>query len=97
MTGDIISRQSVYDALNTINGTAELDKAFEVIEQLPSAEKIGHWKPTEYRSYADGSPVYDLWVCSNCGYEHSGEEDTLTNYCCECGCRMVEEGEQTDG
>lgn len=33
---DTISREAVIEALNCINGTAELDKAFEVIENLPS-------------------------------------------------------------
>lgn len=35
--GDLISRQAAFEALNCINGTAELDKAFEAIESLPSA------------------------------------------------------------
>lgn len=32
---DAISRQAAIDGLNSINGTSELDKAFEVIENLP--------------------------------------------------------------
>lgn len=31
---DAISREDAIEALNTINGTAELDKAFEVIENF---------------------------------------------------------------
>lgn len=37
-TIDLISRQAAFEALNCINGTAELDKAFEAIESLPSAQ-----------------------------------------------------------
>ena len=35
---DAISRQAAIDALNSINGTAELDEAFFMIENLPSAQ-----------------------------------------------------------
>jgi len=52
--------------------------------------KAGHWEPMWYDGYADGCPVWEAWDCSECGYEHNGLEDTLTNYCPNCGCRMVE-------
>jgi DNA-directed RNA polymerase subunit RPC12/RpoP len=48
----------------------------------------GRWIPTEYDSYADGVPVWDKWECSECGHEHSGEEDTLTAFCPDCGAKM---------
>ena len=35
---DTISRQAAIDGLNKINGTSELDKAFEVIENLPPVQ-----------------------------------------------------------
>jgi hypothetical protein len=35
---DLIDRQAAIDALNSINGTAELDEAFFMIENLPSAQ-----------------------------------------------------------
>ena len=44
---DAISREDALEALNTINGTAELDKAFEVIEKLPSV------RPQEPRESED--------------------------------------------
>lgn len=50
----------------------------------------GKWIPTEYDSYADGSPLWDKWECSECGHEHSGEEDTLTAFCPDCGADMRE-------
>lgn len=54
------------------------------------AEPIRHarWIPTEYDAYADGAPVWDKWECSECGHEHSGEENTLTAFCPDCGARM---------
>lgn len=50
--------------------------------------RYGRWIPTEYDSYADGAPVWDKWECSECGHEHSGEEDTLTAFCPNCGAQM---------
>jgi rubrerythrin len=52
------------------------------------AVKHGRWIPLEYDGYADGNPVYDLWECSECQEEHSGDEDTLTPYCPNCGAKM---------
>ena len=46
------------------------------------------WIPTEYDSYADGAPVWVKFECSECGHEHSGEEDTLTAFCPDCGAIM---------
>ena len=56
------------------------------------AVKHGRWAPLEYDGFADGSPVWDLWECSECQYEHSGDEDTLTPYCPNCGARMDGDG-----
>lgn len=51
-------------------------------------EEKGRWIGTEYDGYADGCPVYDTFECSECGWEHSGESDTLTNFCPNCGADM---------
>ncbi len=48
----------------------------------------GRWIPLEYDGYADGNPVWNLWECSECQEEHSGDEDTLTPYCPNCGAKM---------
>ena len=65
---------------------------FRTIKQLPAIEaepvRHGRWIPIEYDSYADGAPVWDKWECSECSHEHSGEEDTLTAFCPDCGARM---------
>jgi hypothetical protein len=52
------------------------------------SQKRGQWIPIEYDGYADGFPVWDLWECSECREEHSGDEDTLTPYCPNCGAKM---------
>lgn len=54
-------------------------------EQEP---KTGRWIPVGYDGYADGNPVYDWWECSECGWEHTGDEETLTPYCPNCGAKM---------
>lgn len=59
---------------------------FPTIEAEPV--RHGTWIGIEYDGYADGCPVYDLWECSECKHEHKGEEDTLTDYCPDCGAKM---------
>ena len=49
----------------------------------------GRWIGLEYDGYADGSPVYDLWECSECGEEVKGEDVPDTHpWCYACGARM---------
>lgn len=67
----------------------------EFIDNQPTIEakpvRHGRWIPIEYDSYADGNPVWDKFECSECGHEHSGEEDTLTAFCPDCGSEMMDE------
>ena len=59
---------------------------FPTIDAVPVVH--GRWIPLEADGYADGYPVYDLWECSECREEHSGDEDTLTPYCPACGAKL---------
>ena len=63
-----------------------------IIDSQPTIDAVevvhGRWIPLEYDGYADGNPVWDLWECSECREEHSGDEDTLTPYCPNCGAKM---------
>ena len=78
----------------------DMREMLDEIEALPTIEVEpvchGRWVPTEYDSYADGSPVWDKWECSECGNEHSGEEDTLTSFCPDCGADMRDGGVDND-
>lgn len=93
--GDVISRDAVIEGLNTINGTAELDKAFEVIERIPPVNpqkpKTGHWIDFE-RPISKGE-----WIsgakCDACGYEIGWMFACEWNYCPNCGARMAESEE----
>ena len=41
--------------------------------------------------YADGELVYDMWECSECGYDADGaDEKPDWNYCPNCGADMRE-------
>ena len=77
-SGDLISRQAVIDACEqSINILEAVDR----IMDLPSVEqKTGHWI-----DHQDGRWIYAK--CSECETVH----DTQTNYCPNCGCRMVEQ------
>lgn len=71
--------------------------AAKLCAALPAADvepvRHGRWIPTGYDGYADGAPVWDEWECSECAHEHSGDEDTLTAFCPDCGAKMDEEVE----
>lgn len=71
------------------------DDIIKCIKGMPSVTlqtRIGRWIPVGYDGYADGNPVYDWWECSECGWEHTGDEESLTAFCPNCGARMeVEE------
>lgn len=49
----------------------------------------GYWRGLEYDGFADGFPVYDLWECSECGEEVSGDDVPNTHlWCYNCGAKM---------
>ena len=69
-----------------------------ILESAPSADvalvRHGQWIGLEYDGYADGSPVYDLWECSECGEEVRGDDVPDTHpWCHACGARMDKEDE----
>lgn len=50
----------------------------------------GVWQG-EGDGYADGTLVYDVWRCSNCGHcidDGTDDPDALPNYCPNCGAKM---------
>ena len=51
----------------------------------------GYWVGTG-DGYADGELVYDMWACSECGFDADGaDEKPDWKYCPNCGARMDEE------
>ena len=87
---DYIKREALRDALYdadaiTMNGV-------KIINQFPSSDvepvKHGQWIGSG-DGYANGELVYDMWECSECGYDADGaDEEPNWNYCPNCGARM---------
>lgn len=81
--GDLISREEVKEILRTewvklfpVELDPYLSLAMEKIENIPSAEKRGKWKPID---------VYEVVVaCSECKQKFTYEH----NYCPNCGAKM---------
>jgi hypothetical protein len=46
------------------------------------------WNPWEANGYADGYPVYDSFMCSNCEEIYYDTADGLPDYCPNCGAKM---------
>lgn len=61
-------------------------EGIELVEYAPVAH--GRWVGTA-DGYADGELVYDMWECSECGYDADGaDEKPDWNYCPNCGAKM---------
>lgn len=91
---DLIDREQAMDALDALCdrvcgyskkqravmcGACTLGSAFDVLEELPTAEKTGSWTDTI---------EHDGWFCSNCGSSITSRYGKYS-YCPECGARMV--------
>lgn len=91
---DIIYREQTMDALDELCdrvcqyskeqrdvmcGACPLGDAFDVIDNMPSAEKTGHWENGE------NNIGMKRYVCSICG---KGQPYLRFNYCPNCGARM---------
>ena len=66
---------------------------YDRIDRLPAVSpqpKVGKWFPV--RLYANGNPVCNWWECSECGWEHEGDENTLPACCPNCRAEMEVEG-----
>lgn len=90
---DYIDREQAVKALLGKHWAyAEKEIMRDAILLVPAADvapvKHATWRGLEYDGYADGTPVYFVWECSNCGEEHRGEENTLTRFCPNCGAKM---------
>ncbi len=98
MTDDLISRQAVYEVLDSMlddsldskrNQLVSLDSIADEIAELPSVNpqepKTGHWKRNE---------TIALTYCSECGFGQRIDEYRTYNYCPNCGARMESEDKE---
>ena len=97
---DLISRQAAIDVIDAVFPVdpmkseyaqgiacgAALAKTY--VEQLPSAQKKGHWIG-EHLKYPSGYITF-IYHCSECGYEerHAYEDSKPSNFCPNCGADM---------
>ena len=81
---DLISRK---DALNICRYYYSITNITQKIKELPSVNphKSAKWEHCE--------GVYGVAFCSNCNYELHRND---TNFCPNCGSRMMKEGEEND-
>ena len=78
--------------------TRTVAKCISAVELLPTAEvepvQQGQWEGSA-DGYANGVLVYDMWRCSECGFDADGaEEKPEWKFCPNCGARMDKENEQ---
>lgn len=76
--------------------TSETLRSAEIIRRIvidqPTVDAApvvhGQWVGS-YDGYFDGYPVYDMWECSNCGFD-ADEADEMPDwkYCPNCGADM---------
>ena len=90
---DLISRADVLklmqDNWHTHNGDWAMQESMDDIRALPSVTpqepKTGHWISRPH--------IYGVAFCSECGFELKINN---TNYCPNCGAKMVEPQESED-
>lgn len=84
---DAVSREELYEVLNTMKEPTMLDAIFDAVENLPSV------RPTRVRSKWE--KANDEWrTCSNCGLAYNFADSGIFAYCPCCGAEM--EGEECD-
>lgn len=63
------------------------------VEDLEQEPKTGHWIDDGF--YAEGHS-HKAFHCSKCGHNVLGFKEDLSNYCPNCGARMIEPQESEE-
>lgn len=95
---DFIDREAVLTEISqyTRHYWPTVSYVESIIQKQPAADAVpvrhGRWEGTA-DGYADGELVYDMWACSECGFDADGaEEKPEWKYCPNCGAKMDLEG-----
>ena len=98
-----IDREASVESLNAMKpflrdrGQVQLlRRVMNHIGKIPAADVVpvvhGRWDGTA-NGYWDGELVYDIWNCSECGFDADGaDEKPDWKYCPNCGARMDGDG-----
>lgn len=83
-------KEKPYQHGNSMRGG--IRKALRCVANAPTVEAApvvhGRWDGTA-DGYWNGELVYDIWNCSNCGFDADGaDEKPDWNYCPHCGAKM---------
>ena len=94
---DAVSREAVLDIFaDNVDATRPYSTAWEKIRDLPSVnpqQRVGHWIQTQEK---DDAEPFILWECSCCHKEFRGVVHKVSNYCPNCGAKMVEPQERSE-
>lgn len=89
---DCVSRKEVLDIIaSCCKDTEFYDTLVKRLNKVPCATTVSRsqsWVGMKVERYVNGCPIYSTYACSCCGIEHYGDEDTLTNFCPNCGADM---------
>ena len=76
-----------------IQGRIKFDgNEYDIIDKCPTIEaepvRHGRWEGTA-DGYWNGELVYDIWNCSECGFDADGADERPDwKYCPNCGAKM---------
>lgn len=105
MQDELISRQAAIDAVNDViaDYVPNLFGRYEAlplemasaVNRLPSVnpQRTGHWIQTQEK---DDAEPFILWECSECHKEFRSVVHKVSNYCPDCGAKMVEPQESEE-
>lgn len=99
---DLISREDAFKAIEGLRKVGlinqmlivYLEDVLNIIEHLPSAEKVGYWEDIDVELYEEADIAIDEWQsarCSCCGRYHTTPYMYYYDhyeYCPSCGARM---------
>ena len=83
-----IMEQPAVDAEEVFKSLPYVKEVLEMVKQTVAPVRHGRWEGTA-DGYWNGELVYDIWNCSECGFDADGaDEKPDWKYCPNCGAKM---------